>query len=50
MTMGMGTAFWLLFVIQVLVLVPCYALITKVERETPTEEITPATDSQVEVF
>jgi hypothetical protein len=46
----MGIAFWLLFVIQLVVLVPCYVLIVKVERETPTEEITPATDSQVEVF
>lgn len=46
----MGFAFWLLFVIQLVVLVPCYALIVKVEREAPTEEITPATGSQLEVF
>jgi hypothetical protein len=46
----MGISFWLLFMVQLLVLVPCYALILRVERETPTEEITPATDRQVEVF
>ena len=46
----MGTSFWLLFIIQLIVLVPCYALILRVERETPTEEITPATDRQVEVL
>lgn len=46
----MGVAFWLLFIIQLLVVVPCYALMLKVERETPTDQITPATDSQVEVF
>lgn len=46
----MGATFWLLFAIQLIVLVPCYALFLRVERETPTEEITPATDSQVEVF
>jgi hypothetical protein len=46
----MGVSFWLLFIVQLAVLVPCYALILRVERETPTEEITPATDRQVEVF
>jgi hypothetical protein len=46
----MGVAFWLLFIIQLLVVVPCYALMLKVERETPTEEITPATENEVEVF
>lgn len=46
----MGITFWLLFLIQLLVVVPCYALMLKVERDTPTEQITPATDGQVEVF
>ena len=46
----MGVTFWLLFVLQLLVVVPGYALMLKVERETPTEDITPATDNQVEVL
>lgn len=46
----MPVSFWVLFAIQLLVLVPFYALVFKVEKEAPTEEITPATDRQVEVF
>jgi len=46
----MGTSFWVLFVFQIIVALGFYRLIFKVEKETPTETITPATDNDVEIL
>lgn len=46
----MGAAFWILFVIQIAVLILGLQLIFKVEKERPTEGIVPATDKDLEVY
>jgi hypothetical protein len=46
----MGITFWLLFIVQIVIALGMYKLILKVEKETPTESITPATDQDVEVY
>ena len=46
----MGATFWILFIIQIAIALGFYRLVFKVENETPTESITPATDNDVEIY
>jgi hypothetical protein len=46
----MGATFWILLVVQVIVLIYGVNLIFKVEKERPSESTIPATDQDVEVY